>query len=107
MMAAVPRESASEAHARLAEAAARAGATDGSTDEASDVRVAALVEAMTPEEKYGMLNGVGWDGWDLREGYHVGTLPGVSRLGVPSPRANFTVSSRCDFLLRGAKRACP
>ena len=41
---------------------------------------------MTADEKYSMLNGVGWDEWELREGYHVGTLPGVKRLGVPPLR---------------------
>ena len=46
--------------------------------------VAALVAAMTREEKHGLLNGHGWQGWDLLPGYYVGNTRSVPRLGIPA-----------------------
>ncbi|KAH8075162.1 scopolin beta-glucosidase [Aureococcus anophagefferens] len=46
--------------------------------------VAALVAAMTREEKHGLLNGHGWQGWDLLPGYYVGNTRAVPRLGIPA-----------------------
>ena len=41
---------------------------------AADVeqRVARIVASLTRGEKLDMLNGVGWDQWDIRDGYYVG-----------------------------------
>ncbi len=46
--------------------AAAAGAGD------VEERVATIVASLTRQEKLELLNGVGWDGWDIRDGYYVG-----------------------------------
>ena len=56
---------------------------------AADDRISILVGNMTTEEKYAMLNGVGWptdgdDQYDNMEGYYIGNVPRVARLGIPS-----------------------
>ena len=35
-------------------------------------RVATIVASLTRQEKLELLNGVGWDQWDIRDGYYVG-----------------------------------
>ena len=50
----------------------------------ADRRVNELVSRMTQAEKFSMLNGVGWRGWEQLPGYYVGTTAGVPRLGIPS-----------------------
>ena len=46
--------------------AAAAGAGD------VEERVATIVASLTRQEKLDLLNGVGWDAWDIRDGYYVG-----------------------------------
>ena len=48
----------------LLAAAARAGDVEE--------RVATIVASLTRQEKLELLNGVGWDQWDIRDGYYVG-----------------------------------
>ena len=48
----------------LLAAAARAGDVEQ--------RVATIVASLTRNEKLELLNGVGWDQWDIRDGYYVG-----------------------------------
>jgi beta-glucosidase len=57
----------------------------GSALSTEDV-VADLVANLTTEEKYGFVNGIGWDdnAYDNSEGYYIGNIPGVDRLGIPS-----------------------
>lgn len=50
---------------------------------ARDLAKAALA-AMTPSEKHGLLQGVGWHNWTLERGWYVGNTAGVPRLGIPS-----------------------
>lgn len=49
-----------------------------------DARVASLLSDMTDTEKRSMLNGLGWDFWDLRRGYYIGNTPPIPRLDIPS-----------------------
>ena len=35
-------------------------------------RVAMIVASLTRQEKLDLLNGVGWDQWDIQDGYYVG-----------------------------------
>jgi hypothetical protein len=35
-------------------------------------RVATIVASLTRQEKLELVNGVGWDAWDIRDGYYVG-----------------------------------
>ena len=46
--------------------AAAAGAGD------VEERVATIVASLTREEKLELMNGIGWDQWDIRDGYYVG-----------------------------------
>ena len=48
----------------LLAAAARAGDVEE--------RVATIVASLTREEKLELMNGIGWDQWDIRDGYYVG-----------------------------------
>ena len=48
----------------LLAAAARAGDVEE--------RVATIVASLTRQEKLELMNGVGWDQWDIRDGYYVG-----------------------------------
>lgn len=43
-----------------------------------------LVCNMTLEEKKSLVRGVGWHGYSLDEGYYVGSIPAIPRLGIPS-----------------------
>ena len=53
--------------------AAAAGAGD------VEERVATIVASLTREEKLNLLNGVGWDQWDIRDGYYVGGSAQIAR----------------------------
>ena len=44
----------------------------------------ALVANMSFEEKATLVRGVGWDGYNLRSGFYVGSIPAIPRLGLPS-----------------------
>ena len=46
--------------------AAAAGAGD------VEERVATIVASLTRDEKLNLLNGVGWEQWDIQDGYYVG-----------------------------------
>ena len=35
-------------------------------------KVTTIVASLTRQEKLELLNGVGWDQWDIRDGYYVG-----------------------------------
>jgi len=43
-----------------------------------------LIAAMTEEEKYRLIRGVGFDGFKAEKNYYVGSVLGVPRLGIPS-----------------------
>ena len=49
----------------------------------ADAAASALVDDMEEGELHRLVQGVGWSGWNLRRGYHVGTIYGIPRLGVP------------------------
>ena len=53
--------------------AAAAGAGD------VEERVATIVASLTRQEKLELLNGVGWDQWDIRDGYYVGDGAQIAR----------------------------
>ena len=53
--------------------AAAAGAGD------VEERVATIVASLTREEKLELMNGVGWDQWDIRDGYYVGDSARIAR----------------------------
>ena len=55
------------------------------TARAADVeqKVTRIVASLTREEKINLLNGVGWDQWDIQDGYHVGNLVGAPDKGLP------------------------
>ena len=55
----------------LLAAAARAGDVEE--------RVATIVASLTRQEKLGLMNGVGWDQWDIKEGYYVGDGAQIAR----------------------------
>ena len=55
----------------LLAAAARAGDVEE--------RVATIVASLTRDEKLNLLNGVGWDQWDIRDGYYVGDSAQIAR----------------------------
>jgi len=42
-----------------------------------------LVSEMTLEEKMDMMNGLGWQEFDLMAGYFVGNTPPIPRLSIP------------------------
>ena len=42
-------------------------------------RVATIVASLTRQEKLDLLNGVGWDAWDIRDGYYVGDGAQIAR----------------------------
>ena len=60
----------------LLAAAARAGDVEE--------RVATIVASLTRQEKLGIMNGVGWAQWDIRDGYYVGNLLGAPAKGLPA-----------------------
>jgi len=43
-----------------------------------------LIAAMTEEEKYRLIRGVGFDGFKAQKNYYVGSVLGIPRLGIPS-----------------------
>ena len=49
-------------------------------------RVATIVASLTRQEKLELMNGVGWDQWDIKDGYYVGNLLGCLLYTSPSPR---------------------
>ena len=53
--------------------AAAAGAGD------VEERVATIVASLTRQEKLELMNGVGWDQWDIRDGYYVGDSAQIAR----------------------------
>ena len=53
----------------LLAAAARAGDVEQ--------RVGTIVASLTRQEKLELMNGVGWDQWDIKDGYYVGNLLGA------------------------------
>ncbi len=53
--------------------AAAAGAGD------VEERVATIVASLTRQEKLELVNGVGWDAWDIRDGYYVGDGAQIAR----------------------------
>ena len=59
----------------LLEAVARAGDVEQ--------RVATIVASLTRQEKLELMNGIGWDQWDIRDGYYVGNLVGAPAKGLP------------------------
>ena len=46
-------------------------------------RVATIVASLTRQEKLELMNGVGWDEWDIQDGYYVGNLLGAPGKGLP------------------------
>ena len=55
----------------LLAAAARAGGVEE--------RVAMIVASLTRDEKLELMNGIGWDQWDIRDGYYVGDSARIAR----------------------------
>jgi hypothetical protein len=53
--------------------AAAAGAGD------VEERVATIVSSLTREEKLDLMNGIGWDQWDIRDGYYVANSAQIAR----------------------------
>ena len=51
-------------------------ATGGSVE----ARVASLVSQMTAAEKHSLMNGIGWNLWELQDGFYVGNTPAIKRL---------------------------
>ena len=47
-------------------------------------RVATIVASLTRQEKLELMNGVGWDQWDIKDGYYVGNLLGAPAKGLPA-----------------------
>mmetsp|Transcript_47580 Transcript_47580/g.102555 ORF Transcript_47580/g.102555 Transcript_47580/m.102555 type:complete len:832 (-) Transcript_47580:8-2503(-) len=45
-----------------------------------------LVSNMTLEEKHILVNGAGWYAWSQQDGYYVGNILAITRLGIPSLR---------------------
>ena len=43
-----------------------------------------IVDKMTQEEKYSLVNGIGWKTKIQQDGYYIGNIPGIPRLSVPS-----------------------
>ena len=56
----------------LLAAAARAG-------DDVEQKVTTIVASLTRQEKLDLLNGVGWDAWDIRDGYYVGDGAQIAR----------------------------
>jgi len=52
--------------------------------EMSELRARELIAQMTPEEKYGILQGYGWRDFNPTRGVFIGNTYPVDRLGVPS-----------------------
>ena len=42
-------------------------------------KVTVIVASLTRQEKLELLNGVGWDAWDIRDGYYVGDGAQIAR----------------------------
>ena len=42
-------------------------------------KVTTIVASLTRQEKLDLLNGVGWDAWDIRDGYYVGDGARIAR----------------------------
>jgi hypothetical protein len=42
-------------------------------------KVTTIVASLTRQEKLDLLNGVGWDAWDIRDGYYVGDGAQIAR----------------------------
>ena len=42
-------------------------------------RVATIVASLTRQEKLELMNGIGWDQWDIRDGYYVGDSARIAR----------------------------
>ena len=42
-------------------------------------RVATIVASLTRQEKLELMNGIGWDQWDIRDGYYVGDSAQIAR----------------------------
>eukprot|EP00966_Prymnesium_polylepis_P151327 3496491-Prymnesium_polylepis.1 len=59
---------------------------DGEADAplAPDARAAALVAQLTSEEKYRLVQGVGWRGWVRGDGIFHGNTLAIPRLGIPA-----------------------
>ena len=47
-------------------------------------RVATIVASLTRQEKLELMNGAGWDQWDIKDGYYVGNLLGAPSKGLPA-----------------------
>jgi len=46
----------------------------------------ALMKKMTREQKYKLMRGIGWDMYNVKPGYYVGTTDAVPELGIPSQK---------------------
>ena len=42
-------------------------------------KVTTIVASLTREEKLELMNGIGWDQWDIRDGYYVGGSAQIAR----------------------------
>ena len=42
-------------------------------------RVATIVASLTRQEKLELMNGAGWDQWDIKDGYYVGDGAQIAR----------------------------
>ena len=56
----------------LLAAAARAG-------DDVEQKVTTIVASLTRQEKLELMNGIGWDEWDIRDGYYVGDSAQIAR----------------------------
>jgi beta-glucosidase len=70
--------------ASAASVAAAMAAPRSSSIEDSVARARELVAQMTSNEKYGLLQGYGWDGYNPANGNFIGNTYAIQRLGVPS-----------------------
>ncbi|KAL1522272.1 hypothetical protein AB1Y20_017266 [Prymnesium parvum] len=52
--------------------------------ESAQLAAAAVAAELTVEEAASLVQGVGWEGYALREGYYVGSIGAIDRLGLPS-----------------------
>ena len=69
----------------LLAAAARAG-------DDVEQKVTAIVASLTRQEKLELMNGIGWDQWDIRDGYYVGDS---ARILTCTPSSPTSSSRRC------------
>ena len=44
-----------------------------------EARVATIVASLTRQEKLELMNGIGWDQWDIRDGYYVANSAQIAR----------------------------